>query len=119
MANLFKPDVIEFVQGEKGETYPIQLFNKDGTDGVLTAYTAAQLIIVSGIDGTTLKTITLTLAGGNQLDWLMASTDTDIKDANANKEHIGVIELTATGIIRRIHPYLIVRVIKNRVVAFP
>ena len=120
MANLFKPDVIEFVQGEKGETYPITLFNKDGSDASLIAYTAATFTIISSIDGTTIKgPISLTLAGGNILDWLMAAADTNISDSLADKDHVGIIELTAAGIIRRVTPNPIVRVIKNKVTAFP
>jgi len=121
MVSLFKPDTIEFVQGEKGETYPIFLFDKDGVAAVLTSYTAAKLTIISAVDNSVLAgPITLTINTGNSsVEWLMGAGDTDIPDTKADQDHIGIIELTAGGIIRRIHPNLIVKVFKNKVVSFP
>lgn len=121
MVNLFKPDTIEFIQGEKGETYPIFLFDKDGKASVLTPYSAATLTIISAVDNNVLAgPITLVINIGNSsVEWNMIATDTDIPDTQADQDHIGIIELTAGGIIRRIHPNLIVKVFKNKVTAFP
>lgn len=121
MVSLFTPDTIEFVQGEKGETYPIFLFDKDGVAAVLTPYSAATLTILSAVDNSVLAgPITLTINTGNSsVEWAMLAADTDIPDTEADKEHIGIIELTTGSIIRRVHPNPVVKVFKNKVVSFP
>jgi len=121
MVLITKPDTIEFVQGEKGESYPFFIFNKDGTTPDLTVYTDATFAIISGSDGSELLApVTLTVNDPNKsVDWFMLAADTDIPDTEADKDHIGIIELTGVGVVRRVHPNPIVKVFKNRVTAFP
>lgn len=123
--DLFTPDIIEFKQGEKGEIYPITIYNRDGSLANLSSFTGASMKFISSKDRqvlVTVATVTVFNNSGNpptesvphQVRWSMIAAETNIPDTEAGDDHIAHVELTSASVTRMLNPDPVVRVLKNK-----
>jgi len=84
--------IIEFVQGDYGDSYSIKILNPDGTNADISTYTTATLNLVTK-DLLTNKFSTTCSISSPNISWTMTSAQT----ADLDGSYVGQVILTKSG----------------------
>jgi hypothetical protein len=92
---------VEFVIGDGGSNYDINLVDADGNTLDTSSYTGATMYFSDLTYGTLLKTITLTFASNGVGRWAMTTSDTNItlETGMTSRLMAGQIKLTGSGLV--------------------